>query len=303
MLSLIFLLSLGGLNAGDFPTFRDAVVECMVRNESVLTVPRKVNSAYAITEPLPSWPGGRLIIQGEGDGSLLYLRGKGRICIEGCVLKLRDVRVYGDPRDPPDVGVCFRRSSDGQRKAQSINGCGMRDVTVDGHYRQMAVFVFCAEGSRITDSRINNSIGHGLVYDSNDRYGLNFVADSGNFTNTGHSLTATEIAVWNSTERDVFPLVIAGFTDSFVGQSLYITATNCRAYVCVESYPLSFSRGNVPRWNTLDSCGWETSVGKAPKYGVLYRATGGQTEYPDTLKKLPALRWQTGPATGQEMVP
>lgn len=309
MRAVLFFLLLcstcfGELNAADYPTFRDAVIDCVARQENVLRVPRRINSSYVLEQPLPAWPSGRLIIQGEGDNSMIYLRGDGAVCIEGCILKLRDVRVYGDPVNPPRVGVAFRRMASGDRKAHSINGCGLRDVTVNGSFRGAAVLVLCAEGSCISDSRINNLIGHGLIYDTNDRIGCGYITDTGSFTNSGHSLHATELAVWNSAaDQNKFPLLIGGNTDSVVAQGLYTTAQGCRAYVAVESYPGSYNRANVPRWNTLESSGWETLAGKEPYFGIVYRRLGGQIQYGETLKKVPAIRWQSGPASGQETVP
>lgn len=294
--------AIAALNAADFPTFRDCVVEAMVRNETMINLPRKVNSAYLVDQPLPAWPGGRLTVRGEG-GSILYLRGKGQISMAGCVLRLVDLIVHGDPQNPPEVGVCFRRAEEGPYKAHSINGCGLDNVTVQGAYTKVAVLVLCAEGDTIFRSRINNTHGDALVYDSNDRYQLGYITDTGSYTNTGHNLIATEVACWNATEKDLFPLKICGFTDSLVAQGIYLTAQGCRAYVAVESYPASHNRGNIPRWNTLETCGFETRADKAPKYGVLYRRLASQPAYPEPLKKLPSIRWQTGPATGQETVP
>lgn len=290
------------LNLADYGTFVECVQAAIALNENVITVPRKINSAWPIIGLLPAWPGGRLTIIGEGDNSLIWLEGSGSLCIPGCVVKLRDLRVYGNPANPPKVGVCFARAESGPRKGHSINGCQLRDVTVNGSFTGASVLVLCAEHSSISASQITNDQGHALMYDSNDRLGLGRITDAKLFTNTCHSLIDSGIAVWNMSGRDVFPLVISGFTDGFVGQAVHITAQDCRAYVTMESYPQSFGRGNVPRWNTLETAGWETTAEKAPKYGVLYRRLNGQAAYPETLRKLPALRWQTGPATGQETV-
>jgi hypothetical protein len=291
------------LNAGDFPTFRACVEKAIEQNESEIFVPRMKTSAFVLREPLPAWPNGRLIIRGEGETSIIWLEDQGSICIPGCVLKLRDLRIYGNPAKPPKVGVCFCRPEEGPRKGQSTNMCQIRDCIINGSYSCAAVLVLCAEHSCIMSSGINNDCGDGLVYDSNDRYGFGRVTDTGMFTNTMHSLIDCGIAVWNKSGKDVFPLKICGFTDSLVAQSCYITAQKCRAYVAVESYPTSYNRGNVPRWNTLETCGWETRAGVEPVYGILYRRLGGQMAYPETLKKVPAIRWQTGPASGQETVP
>lgn len=299
----------GSLNATNYPTLKACVEDAIVKGEYLIDLPRKLNSAYLVDERLPAWPGGKLTIRGEAGASMIYLVGKGRISIPGCVLRLVDLTVHGDRGNMPEVGVVFSRAEDGPRKAHSINGCGLDNVTIQGAYSKVACLVLCAEGDTIFRSRINNTHGDGLVYDSNDRYGLGYVTDSGSYTNTGHNLIATEIAVWNATERDVFPLKICGFTDSLVAQGIYVTAQKCRAYVAVESYPTSFSRGNVPRFNTLETCGWETRANIAgqpptqPVNGVLYIRKGGQLAYPETLKKLPAIRWQTGSATAQETVP
>lgn len=290
------------LNAADFPTFKASVQACIDRGENRLFVPRMKTSAFVLAEPLPAWPNGRLIIKGEGETSIIWLEGQGSICMPGCVLKLRDLRIYGNPKNPPKVGVCFARAESGDRKGHSTNGCQIRDCVINGSYSGVAVMILCAEHSCIMSSGINNDMGDGVIYDSNDRIGSGRVTDTNMYTNTMHSLIDCGIAVWNRSGRDVFPLRICGFTDSLVAQSVYLTAQDCRAYVTVESYPASNGRGNVPRWNTLETAGFETRPGKEPKYGILYRRMGGQTLYGETLKKVPAIRWQTGPATGQETV-
>lgn len=291
------------IDASNFTTFNAAIEACIANNENVLHVPRKVNGSYPIASRLPDWPGGRLIIQGEGYGSMLNITGSGCLCIPGCVLKIRDCRIYGHPRNRPAVGVCFCRTESGIGKADSINGCQLSDVTVEGEFSGAAVHVLCAEQSTIQNSQIYNKQGHGICYDTNDRLGTGHVTDMNLFTNSHHHLIHCGVCVWNMTgDVNKSPIVIAGNTDGFVGQSLHITADSCRAYVAVESYPQSYGRANVPRWNRLESSGWETTPGKEPYYGIVYRRMNGQVQYPETLRNLPAIRWQTGPSWGQETV-
>ena len=303
MLLLFASACFGELNVADFPNFKAAVQACIDRNENTLFVPRMKTSAFVLKEALPAWPGGNLIIRGEGDPSIIWLEGDGVICIPGCSLKLRDLRVYGAPTNSPKAGVVFCRAESGDRKGHSVPGCQLRDVTINGSYTVAGYVNLCAEGEMLIGGSVVNDKGYAAIWDSNDRYGLGRTTDAPSFTNSHHTIVGAGFACWNRTSNpNLSPILIAGHTDSLVMDGVYVTAQGCKAYVTLWSYPASFGRGNRPRWNTIRTAGWESAPNKQPYYGIWYKCEGGQV-LPEKLKSLPAIRWQTGPAEGQETVP